>query len=248
MRSCLIAAFLTLVSFSAHSQFSKGDKMVGANIASAIYNSGNADISVDRVGSNKSAITSYNFSINPTIGWFISEKTAVGASFNINPFGNKTTYEQNGATYQSDKSNSFNIGVGAFIRNYFGVSGSLMPYGQFGFNAGISNLKTEGFFYGGSGTSAYKSAYDGSSSGGFFANTNLQAGATKMMGENAGLDFFIGYLYGYNKNTFDKNTTRDIGNDGTIDERGENKTTSKYTNHGFYIGAGFQIFLRAKKK
>ncbi|MBM3415334.1 MAG: hypothetical protein FJY20_02585 [Bacteroidetes bacterium] len=241
-------AFALFISATAgRAQFARGDKMAGASVGSVIYNSGSSDISVDQIGNNKSKITSYNLAINPTLGWFITENTAVGATLNINPTGNKTTYEQNGTTYQSDKSNSFNIGLGGFVRHYFSHSASLMPFGQFGFNLGISNLKTEGFFYGGSGPAAYKISYDGSSSGGFFANASLQAGATKMMGENAGLDFFIGYIYGYNKNTFDKTTLRDNGNDGTIDERGVNKTTTKYTNHGFFLGVGFQVFLRKKK-
>ena len=111
----------------------------------------------------------------------------------------------------------------------------------------ISSLKTEGFFYGGSGASAYKISYDGDGSGGFFANASLQGGFTKMTGENAGLDFFIGYTYGYNKNVFDKTTLRDNGNDGTIDETLKNKTTTKFTNHGFFLGVGFQVFLRKKK-
>lgn len=236
-----------LTGISASAQFNKGDRMVGASIGSVIYNSGSSDISVDQIGDNTSKVTSYNFALTPSIGWFLSPNTAVGTSININPSGNKTTYEQNGSTYQSDKANNFNIGLGSFVRYYLNSNGSMMPYGQFGFNIGISSLKTEGFLYTGSAPNATKTTYDGSSSGGFFANANLQAGFTKMVGENAGLDFFIGYIYSYNKNTFDKTTLRDIGNNGTIDETLKNKTTTKYTNHGFILGAGFQVFLRKKK-
>ena len=123
-----------------------------------------------------------------------------------------------------------------------------MPFGQAGVNAGISNLKTEGFFYGGSGASAYKQTYTGNSSGGFFANAAFVAGLTKMMGENAGLDLSLGYIFSYNKNTFKRTTLRDDGNNGSIDTRAVNETTTKYTNHGFTIGLGFQVFLRGKKK
>ena len=68
-----------------------------------------------------------------------------------------------------------------------------------------------------------------------------------MTGENAGLDFYIGYNYGYNKNTFTKTTLRDNGNDGTVDETLKNKTTTSFTNHGFLLGVGFQVFLRKRK-
>lgn len=240
----LLAGTLAL---AGKAQFSKGDRMVGASVASVVYNSGSSDISVDQIGDNTSRITNFNFSLTPSMGWFLSEKTAVGASLNINPYGNKTTYEQNGSTYQKDKSNSFNIGLGGFARHYLGGSGSLFPFGQFGFNLGFSSLKTEGFFYGGAAPNAYKLTYDGSSSGGFFANASLQAGITRMTGENAGLDFYIGYNYGYNKNTFTKTTLRDNGNDGTVDETLKNKTTTSFTNHGFQLGVGFQVFLRKRK-
>ena len=231
-----------------HAQFNKGDRMVGASVASILYNTGSADITVASIGSNTSLIKNYSVSIIPSIGWFISENTAVGFTANLNPTGQKTTYEQNGSTYQSDKSNGFNIGLGGFVRNYFKSSGSLLPFGQAGVNAGISNLKTEGFFYGGAGASAYKQTYTGNSSGGFFANAALTTGVTRMMGENAGLDLYLGYIFSYSKNTFKRTTLRDDGNNGTIDTRAENETTTKYTNHGFTIGLGYQVFLRGKKK
>ncbi len=247
-RKWFFTLVLAGVTMAAGAQFSKGDRMVGASVASVVYNSGSSDISVAQIGDNVSKITSYSLSVSPSMGWFISENTAVGAVLNINPSGNKTTYEQNGTTYQSDKSNSFNIGLGGFVRHYLKNTGSLLPFGQFGFNIGISSLKTEGFFYGGTGPTAYKLTYDGSSSGGFYANAGLQAGFTKMTGENAGLDFSIGYIYGYNKHTFKKTTLRDNGNDGSIDETLKNETLTKFTNHGFLLNIGFQVFLRSKKK
>src|SRR6185436_9319213 len=178
---------------------------------------GTSDISVASIGSNKSRITNYNVSINPSIGWFISDKTVVGATLNINPNGQKITYEQSGTTYQSDKSNGYNIGAGGFARNYFNSNSNFMPFGQVSLNGGFSNLKTEGFFYG----TGYKQTYTGNSNGGAFVNASFVLGLTKMLGPNAGLDFFAGYSFSYNNNTFKKTTSKDLGNDGTIDERGE---------------------------
>lgn len=241
-----IVLLLTL-SLAAGAQFKKGNLMAGASVGSVLFNSGSSDITVAQIGSNSSKITSYNINLGPTLGWFISDNTAVGASLNINPTGNKTTYEQSGSTYQSDKITNFNIGIGGFIRHYFKHSGSMLPFGQFGLNAGISTFKTEGFFYGGSGPTAYKTSYDGSINGGFFANSTFQFGFTKMVGDLTGLDFYIGYNFSYNKNTFKKTTLRDDGNDGSIDSRGENETTTKFTNHGFLLGVGFQVFLKGKK-
>jgi hypothetical protein len=238
---------LFILSFSvANSQFSKGERMIGASVASLVFNSGDADITVTSVGSNKSKVTNYNVTIQPFMGWFITSHTVVGASLNLNPFGNKTTYEQNGSTYQSDKSNSYNIGIGGFARQYLNSKSNLLPFGQFSLNGGMSNLKTEGFFYGGTGPTAYKSTYDGNSSGGGYVNASLTVGFTKMVG-NAGLDFFLGYNYSYNKNVFRRTTLRDLGNDGSIDERLENETTTKFTNNGFMAGVTFQVFVAKKK-
>lgn len=239
--------FLLVLSAVSNAQFNKGDRMAGATIGSIIYNSGNSDISVDQIGNSTSKITSFNVSLNPSLGWFISSNTAVGASLNINPFGNKTTYEQNGTTFQSDKSNSYNIGLGGFVRHYLNSSGKMMPYGQFGFNMGISSLKMEGFFYYSTGSPTYKYTYSGNSSGGFFVNANLQVGFTKMVGENTGLDLFAGYLYGYNKNTFDRTTLYYVSANDNNPSKGINKTTTKFTNNGFLLGVGFQVFLRKKK-
>jgi hypothetical protein len=239
--------FLVVISVAANAQFKKGTRMVGSNIAMVVFNSGTSDITVAQIGSTTSKITNYNINISPFMGWFINNKTAVGITLNANPQGNKATYEENGSTYQKDQTNSFNIGLGGFVRNYFKNTGNLLPFGEIALNAGVSNLKTEGFFYGGSGISAYKTSYTGNSSGGFFFNATAELGFTKMINSLTGLDLYIGYNFSYNKGSFKKTTLRDNGNNGSIDERLENETTTKFTGNGVLLGVGFQIFLDAKK-
>lgn len=241
-----LAGAVLLLQLSLNAQFFKGDRMVGASLGSLLVNSGTADISVASIGSNTSRITGYNVNFSPSLAWFLSEKTAVGLTLNINPNRQKTTYEQSGSTYQSDQQTSFNFGIGGLVRNYFSGK-SMLPFVQFSLNGGISTLKTEGFFYGGAGSSAYKTSYTGSANGGAYVNSALTGGFTKMIGDNAGLDFYLGYTFSYNKNVFKKTTLRDDGNNGSIDTRSENETTTKFTNHGFNAGVGFQFFLRKKK-
>ena len=65
----------------------------------------------------------------------VYKRQVVGFMLNLNPNGQKTSYEQNGSTYQSDKNNGFNIGIGGFARNYFPGNGSLLPFGQVSLNA-----------------------------------------------------------------------------------------------------------------
>jgi hypothetical protein len=241
----LLAAFISM-SVISNAQFKKGDRMVGSSISSLFYNSGSSDVTFPMFNGYKSKSSSYGFRLEPSVGWFISENAAVGGSININPTGQKVRYEDAGTTFQEDKSNNFNIGLGAFARYYISDGDAFMPYGQFGFNLGISSVNTEGFRFFDS-TPDYVTRYEGKSSGGFFANAAFQLGLTRMLGENAGLDLFAGYTYSYNKNTFKTTTTTDIGLDGSIETTAVSEPTSKYTNHGFIIGAGIQVFLRKKK-
>jgi hypothetical protein len=232
-----------------NAQFTKGDKIVGASLASAFFNTGTAEQSVTSIGSVTAKISGFGISFSPSLGWFISEKTAVGVMVNINSIEDKAAYQgNNGYTFQKDKSNTSNIGIGGFVRNYFGNSGSLLPFGQLNINGGISNLKKEGFLYLGASPVVDKETYTTKSSGGTFFNAGVNAGFTKMIGENAGLDFFLGYTFSKTKNTIKKIKLIDENNDGSINITEENETTTRLTNHGFQFGIGFQIFLTAKKK
>ena len=243
------AVSLMLAGTAANAQFKKGDKMVGTSVGSILFNSGGSDVSYPQIRGYSSKTTNYGLRIEPSFGWFISEKTVVGASLNINPTGQKARYEDLGTTFQEDKGTNFNIGVGGFLRNYFGSNtSSFMPFGQFGFNAGINAATAEGFkFY--TGAPNYKISYDGKSSGGFFANALLQVGLTKMVSDYTGLDIYLGYNYSYNKNTFKTTTLRDDAPyDGNPESRAENEPTTKFTNHGVIFGVGLQVFLKGKGK
>ncbi len=237
---------MTFFATSPFCQFSKGDQMIGANIGAIFFNNTKADIKVGNVSSS-SDTRNVGLNINPSMGWFISEKIAVGATLLINPNSQKITYELGGTTYQEDKSKTFNIGAGGFVRNYFSGRGEFLPFGQLSVNAGISSLNTDGFYYGSLGTMSYKLTYEGESSAGFFMNSSLSLGFTRKFNEFTALDLFVGYTYSYSKNTFNKTTLVDHYLDGTIDEQVQKETVSKYTGNGIQIGAGVQVFLKGKK-
>jgi hypothetical protein len=243
----VLLPLLLFVASACFSQFKKGDRMVGASVGNVFFNSGSGDQKVVSIGSQNYKTTGWGVNINPNMGWFISEKTAIGATLNINPTSQKTSFESNGSTFQKDNAKNFNIGIGGFVRHYLKGSGSFLPFGQFSINAGVSTSETDGFFFGGAGSSVYKDTYDGKSSGGFFLNSSFNVGMTKKVSDKTGLDIFIGYNFSTSKNTFKITRQRDNGNDGSIDTRAENETTTNFTNHGFVIGAGFQIFLGKKK-
>lgn len=241
-------SFLMILSISATAQFSKGTRMVGATIGSIFYNNSDFSQDVASIGGTESTTSSFGLNLSPSMGWFVSENTAVGFTFLFNPQHQKVSYKVDGTTYQQNKTNSFSIGLGGFARNYFSASGNWLPFGQVNLNAGISPSKTEGFFYGGGGSAIYKETMDGKSSGSFFFNGGVSAGLTKKLNENIGLDLFIGYNYSMTQQTFKRTTLVDIGNDGSIDETRRNETETDYSNHGFTAGIGFQIFLKKRGK
>lgn len=232
---------------SAHAQFPKGTRMVGASVANLSFNSGTSEQDVESIGNTTAKVTGFDISLSPSLGWFISENTVVGFTFTVEPSKERISFEENGSTFQRDETNRFNIGIGGFVRNYFSKSGKMLPFGQFGVNGGISNFRQEGFFYGGTGGSVYKESYDSKSTGGFFANANFLAGVTWMMGEYTGLDLAIGYNFNYNKHTLNTTRLRDEGIDGVIEETGKNETTTRYSLHRFQLSLGFQIFLAKRK-
>lgn len=245
----LLITLLLLGSGAIDAQFSKGVRMAGATVGNVFFNSGNSDQTVTSVGSSSGKNTGYGVDITPLLGWFVSDNTAAGFSFLLNPYGDKQTYEENGSVYQKDKSNYFNIGLGGFVRNYFGKSGTLFPYGEVSINGGIANVKKDGFFYGGgTGSGAYKETYDTKSIGGFFGQAFLTAGATKLLNEHTGLDFYFSYNFYYTRNITKTTRLRDDAIDGTIDETLKNETTTRLINHRFVLGVGFQVFLAKKKK
>ncbi len=244
----ILPVILMVFSYAGNTQFSRGTRMAGTSVGSIFFNSGSSDQTVTSIGSTTGKSSNYGISITPSLAWFISSKTAVGFMVNLNPYGDKISFEEGGSTFQKDNSTNFNAGLGGLVRNYFCSEGAILPYGQFSLDGGISTVKKDGFFYGGRTPNIYKETYDGKSSGGFYSNANLTIGATKMMGDYVGLDLFVGYNFSYSKNTLKTTRLRDDGVNGSIDETLVNETTSKYTNHRFIIGLGFQVFLETKKK
>ena len=247
-KKLLFVLILTGFALVTNAQFKRGTRMVGANIASAVFNFGTSDISYPGVTAGYDAkTTSFSVNISPSLGWFISDHTAIGVTAAINPTHRKGTYSSNGNTFQEDVANSFSFGLGGFARNYFGSSSSFMPFGQFSLNLGMTTAKTNGFFYGGTAPNDYKSTYTGKSSGGFFSNATAIFGMTKLVTPHTGLDIFVGYTFSYDKNTYKTTKLRDDGNNGSIDLTEISEPTTKNTTHGVVLGLGFQIFLDPRK-
>jgi hypothetical protein len=236
--------FFSWMNIAAQSQLKKGMRMAGVSIGSLYFNTGETDYSDPNIqGTYTSQNRNFGVSFSPSFGWFITDNTAIGAQISLNYRRQKISDVSAGTTFRKNTSNFFDLGIGGFARNYFSSSGTWKPFGQFSLNFGLSSSNHDGFSYSGND----KSTSEGKSSGDFFANAALSAGLTKMLNANTGLDVFIGYNYSYSKNTYKTTTWIDVGNNGTIDQTAISEPTAKFTNHGFAIGIGFQIFLDQKK-
>ena len=242
----IITIVLSVSVINGFSQIKKGTRMAGASIGTVFYNSGKTEYSfppptTGYVSNNKN----YGISLGPSMGWFISDNTAVGASVNFAVNNSKTTdvSDATGNTFNKDNSNRFNIGIGGFARNYFKTEGNLLPFGQVNLSFGTGTSKSDGFNFIGSDKYTYK----GKSSGDSYMNAGLSFGITKMLNNNIGLDLFAGYNYSRTKSVFKKTTLIDLGNNGTTDQTSISEPTMKYSNHGAIIGVSFQIFLDKKK-
>ncbi len=243
-KNFLIIALL-LISITLNAQLKKGMRMVGATVGNSFFNSGKSDYSYPPPTTGyTSNSNNFGVTLNPSMGWFVSDNTAIGALLNFSYTHQKTFAKAaNGNIFNRDISNSFNIGIGGFARNYFKSSGTMMPFGQFNLNGGIGSTSNNGFYF----INNDKSTYDGKSSGDFFVNTGIALGLTKMLNEHTSLDFFVGYTYSYNKRTFKTTTLTDIGNNGSVDQTAISEPTQKFTNHGVSVGVGFQVFLDKRK-
>jgi len=241
----LSVIFFFLLNVSLKAQFKKGDRMIGATIANSFFNSGKSEYSYPSPTQGyTSNSNNFGVTLNPSMGWFISDNTAIGALLNFG-YSHQKTFNENlsGTTYKRDISNDFHIGIGGFARNYFKSSGTLKPFGQFNLNLGIGSTTNNGFYF----INNDKSNYDGKSSGDFYINTGVALGLTKMLNEHTGLDFFAGYSYSYNKKTVKTTTLTDLGNNGSVDQTAIAEPTLKFTNHGIAIGVGLQVFLEKRK-
>lgn len=224
--------------------------MAGASIGSTFFSSTTSDYGFPPPTSGyTNSNTSFGLNLTPSLGWFISDHSAIGAQFNLG-YSHQKNFDKDAAsgnTTNKNTYNSFTLGIGGFARNYFNASGSVLPYGQFNLNLGIGSSSNKGFAFITNSNPVYKNTYDGKSSGDFFANAGLAGGLTKKLNDHTGLDFNLGYTFSYYKNTTKTVSKIDLNNDGSIDETRTSEPTRKVTSHGVTFSIAFQVFLDPRK-
>lgn len=78
----IAVAITTIFNLNIFSQIKKGTKMPGITVGTVFYNSGKNEISFPPPTTGfTSEVSSAGINLGPSMGWFVSDNTAVGASF-----------------------------------------------------------------------------------------------------------------------------------------------------------------------
>jgi hypothetical protein len=129
MKKLAVLLFLAL-SFPATAQFSKGTVFLGGTLSTIFQNSDN-NTPVNQIPNSQ---TTSNFGISPSVGFFLSEKMAVGAALNYS--AQRSDYHQANGYYS--KSSLISIGNNPYLRLYQPITGSIYfgLQGSVGFSRG----------------------------------------------------------------------------------------------------------------
>jgi hypothetical protein len=247
MQPKLFAVLLLIFTcMNADAQFQKGMYMVGASIGTGVFSSGATDYSGPGQISSTVRNTNVNVQLSPSIGKFVSNQAAVGASLLLNLSNQTFKRSVAGTTDKKDHSNNVDFGIGGFMRYYFTGMKTVKPFTHIYVNGGSGTTKTDGLLYvnGFSGTD--RISYEGRSSGRFFYNAGINLGITKMLNPNTGLDLYAGYGLSHTQFTIKTTQTYDYGNPSFPDTQAEFESSQKFTGHALNIGIGFQVFLNRK--
>ncbi|MCR6721846.1 MAG: outer membrane beta-barrel protein [Chitinophagaceae bacterium] len=221
-------------------QFSKGTWVPGINAAGLFFDAGTTTYTAPPPTEGyESKTNSLGFQLTPSLGYFVSSKTMIGARLIAGYQYDKYLDVSNNTTFRKKEDRVGRYGLGIFARHYFAESGTFLPYGQLNLDAGTGNTKTEGFNY----TSVYRESYEGKSSGNFFSGLGLQIGVTRMLSDHVGLDISAGYSFTSEKTKTVTDTYRDVDMNGTIDEQLNSNITANTKKHGFLLSVGLSVFL-----
>ena len=234
MKKFILFLLATLLTTFLFTQNKKGNLLVGVNIggASASFDKNESYTSGSPVIS-KSDITGFNISIDPSVGYYVSDNIVIGTSLGLGFSSSKNENSSSGSTMTSvNKSHTMYVSLSPFGKFYFGGNrGKGMPFTEV--NAGINFYPaykgTSTFSNGG-----YEFSYDSYNSW----NASIGIGYEHFINEVIGIQYFLGYNYSYSK--YDTFFDYSSGTDYTY----TNKNNLSYIN----FGVGLEIHLVCSKK
>lgn len=237
---------LLVIGITGNAQLKKGNKLVGFSVGSAFFNNTSNERS-NNLTSSVIETDNFGISINPSMGWFVSDDVIIGFSPSVSFDKQKQVGKgTNGNTFLIDELSSYSVSLGGFARYYFrGQNSMLRFFGQYNLSLGISGGKNDGFEYESLGI--YVDRYDTKFSGGFAANTGINLGASKFLNEHTSVDFYIGYTFSYSKNNPKGTSLRDYSDPSSPDQTQNINFDQKITHNAVMLGVGLQVFLGKKK-
>lgn len=157
MKFLLLFSFVVMTIVT-HAQFAHGDKFFG----------GSFSVGLQKGSGSQNFQTTYNsFSLQPSIGYFLNDKYAVGGGLGYSTTYQKTTYDLSSLQRASGHS----INIHAFLKRYFIISDKFF----FAMTGGISygrGIETQGSGTGESKTKNYSVGMNAYPSLIFFPSTN----------------------------------------------------------------------------
>ena len=235
MKKTGICALALFTAFTIQAQNKKGNFLVGTSIGGAGISFGSSESNT--AGSttiSKSDNSSFNISVYPTVGLYVSDNVVIGTYFSLGFYHSKNDNSNNISTATSTNKSSYgSFGLGPFARFYFGDNkGKGMPWTEV--NTGIS-------FYPG-----YKGEYTPSTGTGYKYeykkyhpwNAGVKVGYEHFINPTIGIQYYVGYSYSqYKYDTFyDYPSIPDVTY--------EYKSNSSNIN----FGVGLQVHLMCTKK
>jgi hypothetical protein len=165
MKTILLSLLLAITSLSCLAQINKGTVLLGGNLSFS------RNVSKNTSPMNKYSGEVNTFSLNPTLGFFVSDKWMAGLNIgysNVNSSNNNPL-----GSFPSESETNLNLlSVGPVVRYYQPVSDKISFFGQ-------ANM---GF---GFGKSTYESRYNGNS------DTQEYNVSSFVIGLNPGVVFFL---------------------------------------------------------
>jgi len=235
MKKISICALALLTAFTMQAQNKKGNLLVGTSIGGTGVSFGKSENgTVGSTNISKSDYNSFNISVYPTIGIYLTDNVVIGTYFtlgyNTSKYDNSYNYSTNTST---SKYNNASFGLGPYGRFYFGDNkGKGMPWAEV--NAGIN-------FYPG-----YKGEYTPSTGESYKweykkyhpFNAGVKIGYEHFINSVIGIQYYIGYNYNkYKYDTFyDYTSIPDV------------TYTYESSSSNINFGVGLQIHLECNKK
>jgi hypothetical protein len=126
----IIVSLLAIAPVFAFAQFSKGTVFLGGSLSSVIQNADNKQTGFPNPSSQSNTV----FAISPSIGFFVSEKMAIGSSITYSTSVQKYTYPANTFSSYTSQAEQNSVGINPYIRYYLPISSSI----YFGLQGGVS--------------------------------------------------------------------------------------------------------------